>query len=431
MRANLNSSHKLHVGFGLALLLAVTGLQSSGVANDAPKEVNVALYRTGNREDHNLYALDARTLADLSAEPAAKINREFEPGIINSRDGSTIAGLGSDHDIQIQDGLTGKPRNQFSPGGEVWPLALNADGSKLVVSVVNEYSPNGLLAPAWRVFDTATGDLTCTIQSEPESGNDLITVVDPVAWKLYRLMPSVPSEVESDKPQLAKLKAIDLKTGADIGQVELPGVLMGFWFERESIEEPTVDQPPNKYLIPGLALSPDGLQIAVAHADEDKVTLVDNAKLKVERTVTVKPKASLLDQVLASLPFAPRVASAKSATAGVRISATYSADASYLYVGGSETAFVPGPTGNFQTGRGLTVVNLNDGTIEAHALPNFEVSQIYPLPNGKIYLTGIDWYEASPNLSPYVIALMDSQSLNRLATRRFPIFVWFYVTPAD
>jgi hypothetical protein len=56
MRANLNSSHKLHVGFGLALLLEVTGLQSAGVASEAPEEANVGHYRTGNHEDHNLYA---------------------------------------------------------------------------------------------------------------------------------------------------------------------------------------------------------------------------------------------------------------------------------------------------------------------------------------------------------------------------------------
>jgi hypothetical protein len=52
MRISLKTSHLLHLGLGLALLLAATGFKSGGVAQDPPSESGTAFYRTGNLSDH-------------------------------------------------------------------------------------------------------------------------------------------------------------------------------------------------------------------------------------------------------------------------------------------------------------------------------------------------------------------------------------------
>jgi hypothetical protein len=82
-----------------------------------------------------------------------------------------------------------------------------------------------------------------------------------------------------------------------------------------------------------------------------------------------------------------------------------------------------------QTGRGLTLVDLDDGTIESKTFDEFEVWGVFASPNGDIYVTGTDWKAAAASDDPYVIARLDGDSLQTLVKRSFPIYVNFFVVP--
>jgi hypothetical protein len=293
--------------------------------------------------------------------------------------------------------------------------------------VISDFSDQPI-ASGWKVFDTATGDLITSIPSDEEWGNNFIRQVDPVQWKLYRLEQSDSNEVVGDAPKQARLIAIDLDSGSELRELALPDVLIGSWKDASAPLDPHTGQPVLHYLNPGLALSADGRQLAVVHADENVVTLMDASDLSIERTLSLKAKTGLFDHLFSFVLLAPATASAKAPVVGATISATYSADGDYLYLGGTDV--IPGDLQSNQEGRGLRVVSLSDGEYRAQAFDGFEVNQIFPLANGQIYLTGIDWGAASKSDQPYVIARLDGKTLKPLAIRAFPIFMWFYFLPA-
>jgi hypothetical protein len=179
--------------------------------------------------------------------------------------------------------------------------------------------------------------------------------------------------------------------------------------------------------MPGIAISPDGRQLAIVHVTDDGITLIDATALKVERTLTMKSKASLFDLLFALLPLAPRIASAKMADL-TDAGGTYAADGTHLYVYGDDERI----TADEQEmhGHGISLVDLKDGTIEAHALDGIAIDQILTLPGEKgIYLAGTDYSKYSPSAgAPYLIAHLDD-SLNVLATRELPAYAILMALP--
>jgi hypothetical protein len=227
----------------------------------------------------------------------------------------------------------------------------------------------------------------------------------------------------------AKLVAVDLTTGSNIGQVQLPEVLMGAWSDEFLIELPDSDIGITRIANPGIAVSPDGKEVAVVHAQDSGVTLIDATTLLVERTMTLKQKQGFVDVMLSSLQITPRKAHAKSPAMGASIRAFYTADGESLIIGGNNIAFDPAQTDSHQTGRGLTLVDLRNGAIEAQSFDEFEVNSVVVMPNGEVYLTGIDWKAAARSIDPFVIARLDGHSLQTLAKRSFPTYVVFFVVP--
>jgi DNA-binding beta-propeller fold protein YncE len=425
------SSQSFRLAVLCLLALGAFGYQQPSVAHDDHEPANVAIYRTRNIGDHQLLALDPRTLSDLSTDPAGEIYRELWPGsVIVSRDGSTIAGTGMGNDIQVYDGLTGSFRVTVASDGEIWPLDLSADGSKLLAGVTSDFSGQ-LYPPAWKVFDTTTGEMTAAIQGESDQSNTFIQAVDPISWKLYRLLPERASWFGDDRPQPAKLVAIDLATASTIGQTTLPEVLIGPWPDEFLIALPDSELGIVRIANPGIAVSPDGRELAVVHAQDDGVTVIDAATLAVERTMSLHQNQGLVDGLLSKLPLAPQHASAKSPAMGASIRAFYSADGQSLIIGGNNITFDPKAQESARTGRGLTLVDLQNGTIETKTFDEFEVSGVYTLPNGEVYVTGTDWEAAGASGDPYVIARLDGESLHTLAKRSFPIFVNFYIVPEN
>jgi hypothetical protein len=164
--------------------------------------------------------------------------------------------------------------------------------------------------------------------------------------------------------QPAKLVITDLTTGREIGSFALPDVLVGSWTD-ETKGDASTGEPFFVSISPGVAISPDGQQIAIVHATDDGITLVDTTALKVERTLTMKPKTGLFDRLFALLPLVPQTASAKMGEI-TNARATYTADGKRLYVfGDDESINNDEPVMN---GHGINLVDLKDGTIEAYAL---------------------------------------------------------------
>ncbi len=187
-----------------------------------------------------------------------------------------------------------------------------------------DYSDANLQPPAWKVFDVATGKVVAAIQGDSTRGDWGNVAVDPVFWRMYQLQESSPGSEVTMQTQPAELIVFDLNTGDIAGKTELPDVQIGSWTDESQGDEAT-DEPLFVAYSPGPAISPDGRQIAIVHATDDGITLVDAMAVKVERTLTMKPKTNLLDQLFALLPLAPQTASAKMVEM-TNIRATYAAD---------------------------------------------------------------------------------------------------------
>jgi hypothetical protein len=138
------------------------------------------------------------------------------------------------------------------------------------------------------------------------------------------------------------------------------------------------------------------------------VTLIDAERLATERTLSLRPKTSLLDL------FAPSVAYAKGEMEGMIRFARFSPDGDFLYVFSQELDQNP------PARRGLQLVDLKDGTILAEALSEFQIQWVLPAPDNGVYVFGAadktlgPFEAASPSLSAYTTRFQEgSIHLNR------------------
>jgi hypothetical protein len=222
--------------------------------------------------------------------------------------------------------------------------------------------------------------------------------------RVYCLVDS--STSQNTGPSPVQLIAYDLTRGAQAGQLVLTEALSGWWQDGQSAD----GEPLTQFLEPGVALSPDGHRLAIAHAEADKVTLMDAQKLTVERTVSLSRRTGLLDW------FTPSVAYAKNA-GGIIRQAVFSPDGQYLYVFTQEVGEVPAER------RGLWLVDLGRGAIIAEALPEMQVRWVRPAPDGSVYVFGttdqrLEPYEIRPS-SPSSLWRLDALTLQPLAKREF------------
>jgi hypothetical protein len=98
----------------------------------------------------------------------------------------------------------------------------------------------------------------------------------------------------------------------------LPEVLMGAWPDEFLIELPDSEVGITRVANPGIAVSPNGRELAVVHAKDDGVTVIDATTFSVERTMTLKQKQGFVDRLVSKLPLALQHTSAKSREMGHR-----------------------------------------------------------------------------------------------------------------
>ena len=181
---------------------------------------------------------------------------------------------------------------------------------------------------------------------------------------------------------------------------------------------------------PGFAISPDGRQLAVVHADREAVTLIDSERLAVERAIRLSRPTSLGDRLLQLLPLAPRGAAAKEPAEGAWLQAAYGVDGDRVYVWGIESTVDDADRSDYY-GSGLSVVDLTVGTVAGEVLLRTEVHGVWPSPDGaSIYVVGYDEprsLDAGANVFP--LFRLDAATLATLAKREFSAPRWLVLQP--
>ncbi|HZS93895.1 MAG TPA: hypothetical protein VFA78_03795, partial [Chloroflexota bacterium] len=339
-----------------------------------------------------------------------------DPDTVQARDPYTAQTT----QILVRDGRTGAIRRAITPHGWVaWPQ-LSADGTRLLVADGSHQTA--------LVYNAKTGDLVSTLnigpQVSPVPEGSSPTQIGPQAWlapdmsRRYTLGP--PSAYPAGTTPPAQLVAYDLTSGAVVGQLSLPEARSGAFQTTVTMNGRSVAVP--VVLDPGLAISPDGRQLAVVATDTGTVTvtLVDAAHLTIERTFTAKPPTGLVRRALAWLGVTPHDAAAKGSGPIAAPAAIYAPDGKSLYVFGSEmNTASPYPDRDL----GIQRISLVSGTIAA-TLPSTQrivgITQIIPSPDGG------SLYVISQG-STAMLRRLDARTLTVQATRSFDTLPWIVV----
>jgi hypothetical protein len=322
--------------------------------------------------------------------------------------------------IVIRDLQTGAERSRFHPPVPGLIPVLSQDGTRLVLK---PYPPaRDYPLAEWYVVDTTTGQPLAHIKDADTScfrgGTGLF---DPALQKRV-YCPVEPDSTQGNGPEPMRMIAYDLQSGEKADEVELSEVLIG----NQQVERTVDGQPVWTFLEPAVTLSPDGQQLAVVHADADKVTLIEAERLIVERTLVLKHPTSLRDR------FAPPVAQAKGPSEGTIRQAVFSRDGQYLYVFSQEIWV---RIDEAPARRGLWLVDLNYGEIGAEALPEFQIQWVRPAPDGTVYVFGTTDQRLGPSeirpTSPSMLWRLDALTLEILAQRKFTGYQGGRLVPAQ
>ena len=357
--------------------------------------------------DEGLIPLDRETLA---AQPNGQA---LEPGVL-SADGSTgvtieyargRASIDPEHLwVVVYDLESGAERNRFHPPARAFISGLSADGSRLLLRP-DPFPPTSYPPPVeWHLVDTANGNQLAHIQDKTNACFRQRALLDPPGGRIYCLVD--PALKESDGPQPLRVAAYDIESGQKAAEIELPQALIGGTHsERDGL-------PLEEFLEPALVLSPDGRQLAIVHAEADKVTLLKAQKLVVERTFSIEPVVSLWELLV------PNVAHAKVEMSGTIRQARFSLNGGHLYVFTHEVLATDEEP---PEERGLWLVDLERGLITAKALSDYQIQWVESAPDGSVYVFGTTDERLLPfqirEDSPSKLWRLDGFTLEALAER--------------
>jgi len=369
-----------------------------------------------------LVPLDAQTLGDRQDRPPLSLATRF---MTVSPDGAQLATFDyvrtdgplsppSETTVTVRDNRTGAARGSFHPPAPVLGTRLSRDGARLVVQ---PYPSGSASSNEWDVLNTADGHVLTTVNAAP-SNDYLPTLIDADAQVLYRFITAAPAAT-APGPRPVSLIAYDLRTGTERGRLAFPEVTTGSWPTGRVVQGDAVPAQ----LSPGIALSPDGRQIAIVHADADRVTLVGTQHLTVARTINLTGGSGLL-HILGLIP--QPVAAKGSPVVGTSRDAIYGPDGRSLYLSGIQTLLDDHDAQTFHS-LGLTRLDLTRNTITANALPGRTINWVLPAPDGQsIFVFGPKQGEGDSHILlpdvPSLLQRLDARTLAVRAEREFPSY---------
>lgn len=384
----------------------------------------LALYLTGSFNGAGLIAVDPLTLADRSAKPLLPIN----PTSANtswtaaSLDGSTVAvmnyhygdpAVARDLDITVFDARTGARRSGFNPEVPVIVDGLSPDGARLYA---RNWPPRDITAERL-VLDATSGRI---LEREPAfaiAGDTIAVTTDERARRQYRVVG--PTDPDATGPRPVDLAGWDLRTGRELWRLGLPSLLAGEWKTGRIIDGIEV----RSRLVPAVALSPDGRQIAVVGASAPTtrggtIWLVDASTGALISQRSYSLTSSFLDRL-----FAPSIAMAKSLDESVIARASFSADGRLLYIY-AHSSQLDSHDELRHLYSGMMAVALSDASVRGHDIKwetywyENRVEWIHASPDGKwLYL----FVERRGSADPkgYFLRRADAATLRVFAERAF------------
>jgi hypothetical protein len=375
------------------------------------------LYQGDAPTPQRLLPLDPLTLANLSAVPALPLDA---PWGVFSADGSTLVeiaftGNAAASTIIVRRGPTLAEVVRFPPPVPVTgDLRLSRDGATLVLQHAQRITGGQLQPDIWYVLDAATARLRTTVRA-PEANIWSVCWIDPAATRLYQ--PVVAPSMADTAPKPLRLVAYDLTSGSVAGRLTLPHVLVGSWRPGPLVNgDPVVQQQ-----YPALALTAGGDALEIYQPDPASLTVIDAARLTVERTSTSTGPAAVLAAVQGTLPFVPQPAEAKEVL-GTNLQALAAPNGKALYVWGTVNRLAADGS-PISSSFGLGRIDLGTGRVVAQAMPNARLFSVDVAPDGRSLYT----YEALTTDTvalgasdwPALLRRLDADTLATTAQRRY------------
>jgi hypothetical protein len=403
----------------------VSPAPGSRSSSEQPTAGEMALYLTASQNGADLIAVDPLTLQDRSTKPLLPINATAanNSSTMASTDGSTIVVVSynyrapvvaRDLDIIVFDARTGLRRDRFSPEVPVIVDGLNFNGTRLYARAWPPRDPDAQRV----VLDATNGKI---VEREPAlaiAGNTVATTTDEHARLQYRLL--VPTDPHATAPRAVDLTSWDLRTGKERWRLSMSSLSAGEWKTGRIVDGAEV----RSRLVPALALSPDGRQIAVVRAfgccgSMRTVWLIDanSGTLLSERTHGVV--GSFLDRL-----FAPSIAVAKSLDESVVVSASFSPDGRTLYAY-SHSSQIDDQGELKHQYFGMMAVGLHDAALRGHDIKmesywfNNRIAWTRSSPDGKWLYVFLEHAGGADPQGGYFLRRLDASTLRVLAERRF------------
>jgi hypothetical protein len=412
---------------GLLVALGPASITGPAIAKGAP----LTLYLTDFSGDAGFTPLDPMTLADdASAEPL-KFKGDYPEWAV-SADGSTMVVVEFSTTMQPTlrrlDPETRAELASFELPRDLYGPLLNRDGSLVVLRLAQSGGVSGVTKPEWRVFSTKDGSPVASILGEGQGINPFgfhDAMLDPGGERLY--VPFVPGEQNTDEPLPMQIAAYDLRTGQEVGRIELPEVMAGSWFPTDGSDELGVV---NEAISPAVTLSPNGGQLAVVDALTGRITLIHASSMTVDRSFLQEHQLSWRDRVGRWLSFGPESADAKLMEGRV-FKASYSADGWSLFVSGRTVEIGDSLDEIEAEALGIQRIDIRSGKVKASGLQGVDVLQVWIAPEGQsLYVLGYDqpWETATNGVAP-MLRRLNAETLEVEAERELPMSAQVIAAP--
>jgi hypothetical protein len=360
---------KLIVLAGVVVGLIACGHAISSPANSTPRPApfhpptSWGLFVVGGESFEvpwQLRRLDPGSLKDL------ELAQHGQGLAVVSADGSTLAEIDYRGDgsasIRVVDARSGQARGPFPLPFAANPT-LTADGSKLLVIDSEGHS--------WRVFDTRDGHQAATLDTSADPCCGLFGAwIDPNGRFLYRVV-TPGSGMDATGPVTPELVRYDMQAGRETGRIKLDGVQAGVWKSGRTIGS----EPVMASRVPGMALSPDGSQVAVVYSDGSRLMTVDTASMRI-----VASRQLVAAAAPTSWFYPGPVDAYAKYEEGVQWDLTYSPDGRHLIASARQDSVDNG--GNFSArGLGLRAIDIERAVIVAQAR-DLGIGRLFYAPDG-------------------------------------------------